>query len=108
MTVLSFFYFDDIGITADARILATSKGCPRQIIRYSPSIYGFQCHPEPTKENIETMIKHCPNDLAPGKYIQSSEELLSNNFTEINNRMIQILNNLIASTNYLEVINGLN
>lgn len=92
------------GITAESKILATSKGCPRQIIRYSPLIYGFQCHPEPTKDNIATMIKHCPNDLAPGKFIQSREELLSNNFTEINNRMIQVLDNLIASTKCLEAI----
>jgi GMP synthase (glutamine-hydrolysing) len=90
------------GITPEARILATSKGCPRQIIRYSPLIYGFQCHPEPTKKNIESMIQHCPNDLAPGKFIQSCDEFLNNDFTMINKRMIQILDSLINSTKCLE------
>jgi len=96
------------GITAEAKILATSKGCPRQIIRYSPLIYGFQCHPEPTRKNIEAMIKHCPNDLTPGKFIQSRVEFLNNDFTTINKRMVQILDNLIASTKYLEAINSSN
>lgn len=89
------------GMTAEAKILATSQGCPRQIIRYSPLVYGFQCHPEPMKNNIEAMIAHCPNDLTPGKFIQSSQELLANNFTEINNRMILILNNLVAAIRFL-------
>ena len=37
------------GLTAESKILAASKGCPRQIIRYSSLAYGLQCHPEPTK-----------------------------------------------------------
>ncbi len=90
------------GLTAEARILAKSKGCPRQIIRYSHLIYGFQCHPEPTKKNIEAMIEHCSNDLAPGKFVQSRKELLHNDFTAINKKMIQILDNFIASTKRLE------
>ncbi len=94
------------GITAEAKILATSEGCPRQIIRYSPLIYGFQCHPEPTKKNIEAMIYHCPNDLAPGKFVQSREELLNNDFISINKIMIQIMDNLVASTKCIEAINN--
>lgn len=95
------------GITTEAKILAASRGCPRQIIRYSPLIYGFQCHLEPTKKNIETMIEYCPNDLTPGKFIQSSEELLNNNFTLINKIMIEILNNLIATKLPLEAIRAI-
>lgn len=81
------------GITSEAKILATSKGCPRQIVRYSPLIYGFQCHPEPTKKNIEAMIHHCPSDLIPGKFIQSREELLKSDFATMNKMMMKIMDN---------------
>lgn len=85
------------GLTADAKILGFSKGCPRQIIRYLPHVYGFQCHPEPTKENVETMISYCPEDLKPGKFIQPIPEFLANDFDAINKIMIQILNNLLKT-----------
>jgi GMP synthase (glutamine-hydrolysing) len=83
------------GLTKDAKILAYSEGCPRQIVRYSPLAYGFQCHLEAMKSNIEAMIHHCPDDLKPGKYVQAREEFLKANFSEINRTMIQILNNLV-------------
>lgn len=83
------------GLTADAEILAFSEGCPRQIIRYLPFVYGFQCHPEPTKQNIESMIECCPNDLAPGKFVQPVAEFLSGDFDAINENMLMILNNFL-------------
>lgn len=82
------------GLTKESKVLAASRGCPRQIVRYSPYIYGFQCHPEATKQNIEAMISNCPGDLTTGKYVQSAEEFLSHDFPAINNKMIQILDNL--------------
>lgn len=84
------------GLTADAKILATSHGCPRQIVRYLPYAYGFQCHPEPTLTNIREMIQHCPEDLAPGKFIQTAAEFLKHDFEQMNRRMIHFLNNFKA------------
>lgn len=82
------------GLTPEAQILAKSEGCPRQIIRYSKKIYGFQCHPEPALEDIKGMIAHCPDDLKPGLYVQIKEALLASNFETINKRMHTILDNL--------------
>lgn len=84
------------GITAEAKILATSKGCPRQIIRYSPLVYGFQCHPEITMKNMDAMLHHCQGDLMPGKFVQTKQELQNTDFGSINKLMIQILNNLLV------------
>jgi GMP synthase (glutamine-hydrolysing) len=83
------------GLTKDAKILAFSRGCPRQIVRYQSLVYGFQCHPEPTKENVETMIQCCPEDLAPQRFVQPVSEFLAHDFNAINRIMIQILNNLL-------------
>jgi GMP synthase (glutamine-hydrolysing) len=85
------------GLTSDAKVLAFSEGCPRQIVRYLPFVYGFQCHPEMTRQNIESIIQHCPDDLVSGLFVQSAEELLSNNFEAINAIMIQILNALLSA-----------
>ncbi len=84
------------GLTKDAKILAFSQGCPRQIVRYKTNVYGFQCHPEPTKHDIETMMKSCPNDLIPsGKFVQTKLQFLANDFSSINNTIIRILDNLL-------------
>lgn len=85
------------GLTAEAKVLAKSQGCPRQIICYTPLAYGFQCHPEPTKQDIEKMIHHCPDDLMPGKFVQSPATFLQHDFAAINQVMIHMLNNFVSS-----------
>lgn len=32
------------GLTPEAKIIAFSEGCPRQIVSYSDRVFGFQCH----------------------------------------------------------------
>ena len=83
------------GVPKDAKILAISEGCPRQIIRYSSKVYGFQCHPEVTFEDIQKAISFFEKDLYEGTYIQSKDDFLKNDFSSINNKMILILNNLV-------------
>jgi GMP synthase (glutamine-hydrolysing) len=85
------------GLTPEAQLLAKSQGCPRQIIRYRPNVYGFQCHLELMKLNMEMMVGHCPDDLAPGKFVQSAERLLASDFARINAAMIEILENFLMT-----------
>jgi GMP synthase (glutamine-hydrolysing) len=47
------------GETKDSAILAFSEGCPRQILKYGPKVYGFQCHLEITSEGIEDLLDAC-------------------------------------------------
>ena len=44
------------GLTKDAVVLATSQGCPRQIIRFSPKHYAFQAHLEFDPEAVDLLI----------------------------------------------------
>ena len=44
------------GLSDKAVVLATSKGCPRQIIRFSPKHYAFQAHLEFDLEAIDLLI----------------------------------------------------
>lgn len=82
------------GLTDDAEILATSEGCPRQIVKYAPKVYGFQCHFEFNPKAIEGMIKNCSEELEQYKnlpYIQDAPTLRSNNYDEMNNFLFKFL-----------------
>ncbi|KKP67134.1 MAG: Glutamine amidotransferase class-I [Candidatus Roizmanbacteria bacterium GW2011_GWA2_35_19] len=82
------------GLTPDTKILATSKGCPRQIVRFSPKIYGFQCHFEFTPESMADMIKNNAQELNHYKnwpFIESAETLRKHDFSEMNNLLFKFL-----------------
>ncbi len=55
---IGHWHNDMPGLTDQAIILATSEGCPRQIVQYGNFVYGFQCHMEFTVEAVEGLIQH--------------------------------------------------
>jgi GMP synthase (glutamine-hydrolysing) len=79
------------GLTDRAVVLASSPGCPRQIVRYGSITYGFQCHLEITREGIQTMVAAVPEDLQPSKYTQSQTQILEQDYPVINGLMRTIL-----------------
>ncbi|MCK4934538.1 MAG: homoserine O-succinyltransferase [Simkaniaceae bacterium] len=100
------WHADMPGISRDAQILATSEGCPRQVIRYSEKAYGFQCHLEPTLEIMQNMTLQCAGDLIPDKYIQSKEEMLQADYSTINEYMRKFLNHFFDRANANSIINS--
>lgn len=91
------WHSDMPGLTPSSTVLAASEGCPRQIVRYSPQAYGLQCHLEPALEDIKEMIVNNEDDLKPGRFIQTKEELLRHDYPSINQSMHAILNNLLKN-----------
>lgn len=86
------------GITSESKILATSEGCPRQIIAYSNLVYGFQCHMEFTKDVVELLIENDENILQNHEryeFVQKSDEIMNYDYTEMNNKLHLFLDNLI-------------
>ncbi len=86
------------GLTQDAEILAYSAGCPRQVVRYTPRVYGFQCHFEFTPECIESMIANCSHELESYKdlpYIESAEKLRSHDYRTMNELLFRVLDYLV-------------
>ncbi len=82
------------GLTSDSKVLAVSEGCPRQIVRYTPMIYGFQCHFEFTPEAIEAMIQNNAAELEQYKdlpYIETAEKLRAHDYSPINTMLFQFL-----------------
>ncbi|MDU5714314.1 MAG: type 1 glutamine amidotransferase [Citrobacter freundii] len=82
------------GLTDQATILATSEGCPRQIVQYGNFVYGFQCHMEFTADAIEGLIQHSEQELAEAKgkrFIRSVEEMRAWDYQQMNEKLWQFL-----------------
>ena len=62
------WHSDMPGLSDDTVLLAQSEGCSRQAFRYGDRVYGLQFHLETTTSILQSMIKHCPDDLSPGPY----------------------------------------
>ena len=95
------------GLTEKSKILAYSQGCPRQIIRYSKWIYGFQCHMEFTTDLIQSLIKESSADLEDsGKrpFVQNPQQLLSFDYSEMNKKLWNFLDSL--TSDYLLSLNN--
>ena len=95
--LVGHWHGDMPGLTQESKILATSEGCPRQVVRYTSKVYGFQCHFEFTPEAIEGMIKNCGNELEEYKdlpYIQSADELRKHNYDSFNKLLFSFLDYL--------------
>jgi len=87
------------GLTDEAVILASSQGCPRQIVRFAPKAYAFQCHFEFTPSAIEDMITNCREELKRDKklpFVQSPKKLRANDYSQSNNLLFGFLDKLVA------------
>jgi GMP synthase-like glutamine amidotransferase len=80
--------------------LARSAGCENQAFSLGPRVIGLQFHLETTPEAAAALCTSCPQDLAPGRYVQSRERMLAAGarFEEANRIMGQLLARLAAVT----------
>ncbi|MBT2049871.1 type 1 glutamine amidotransferase [Enterobacter asburiae] len=87
------------GLTPQAKVMAYSEGCPRQIVQYGERVYGFQCHMELTPEVVELLIVHSQNDLrraAEFRFVETAEKLRSHDYREMNQVLFSFLDKLAA------------
>ncbi len=87
------------GLTADAKILAVSEGCPRQIVEYSKLVYGFQCHMELTREVVELLIGASEPELGTltdRRFVQQPATLRQHDWNEMNQNLFTFLDKLVA------------
>lgn len=86
---------DMAGLPKGAVIVAESPGCPRQAIRFSDKVYGFQFHLELTPGIVRALIENCSEDLAPDTYVQTKEQILTEDLHPSHERMIILLEALV-------------
>jgi GMP synthase (glutamine-hydrolysing) len=88
------WHSDMPGLTPDATLIASSEGCPRQIVEYSTLVYGFQCHMEFNRDVVELLIAHSGGELATlvdHKYVQQPDVLRKNDYTQMNETLFVFL-----------------
>ena len=88
------------GLTEDAVVLATSQGCPHQIIRFSPKHYAFQAHLEFDAEAVELLIaadgeEQLREQSEKLPFVQTPEELRGNDYSEMNAKLYAFLDSLV-------------
>lgn len=96
--VVGHWHNDMPGLTEQATVLATSEGCPRQIVQYGNFVYGFQCHMEFTAEAVEGLIQHSEQELSEAKgkpFIRSVTEMRAWNYQQMNEKLWQFLDLLV-------------
>ncbi|MDK2595932.1 glutamine amidotransferase-related protein [Pseudoalteromonas obscura] len=90
------------GLTASAKVLASSSGCPRQIVEYQPLVYGFQCHLEFTTEVVGMLIENEDFSRAGiDRYVELPERIIAHDYTHMNKILALFLDKLVAR--YLSV-----
>lgn len=88
------------GLTDDAVVLATSRGCPRQIVRFSPKHYAFQAHLEFDPEAVDLLIaadgeEQLREQSEKFTFVQTPEELRRNDYSEMNAKLYAFLDSLV-------------
>lgn len=88
------------GLTDEAVVLATSQGCPRQIIRFSLKHYAFQAHLEFGAEAVELLItadgeEQLREQSEKLPFVQTPEELRGNDYSEMNAKLYAFLDSLV-------------
>lgn len=87
------------GLSDNAVVMATSKGCPRQIVRFSPKHYAFQVHLEFDPEAIDLLIaadgeEHLRQQNQELPFVQTPEQLRANDYSQMNKKLFAFLDSL--------------
>lgn len=87
------------GLTDEAVVLATSKGCPRQIIRFAPKHYAFQAHLEFDREAVGLLIaadgrENVAEQSQAQTYVQHPDKIEAADFSEMNAKLFDFLDSL--------------
>lgn len=87
------------GLTEDAVVLATSQGCPRQIIRFSSRHYAFQAHLELDPEAVELLITADGEDVIEEQsskltFVQNPQAIRDYDYREMNAKLYAFLDSL--------------
>jgi GMP synthase-like glutamine amidotransferase len=71
------WHSDTFDIPAGATRIAGSQAFPNQGFIYKNRVVGLQFHLEVTPLLVKELVKHCPEDLAPGPHVQPRKEILA-------------------------------
>lgn len=96
--MVGHWHSDMPGITPECKVLATSQGCPNQIISYSNLVYGFQCHLELNSEAVACLIENestFSKDFSAYPFVQDPDQIMQYDFTDMNEQLFIFLDKLV-------------
>ena len=68
---------DTFELPSDVAVMASSAACARQAyVARGGRAVGLQCHVEWTEAGLSALIEACGDELVPGPFVQSANELL--------------------------------
>lgn len=104
---LCVWHNDMPGIGDESVILASSAGCPRQIVHYNPLTYGLQCHMEFTNDSIKSMtvhddtVKDAIQNSDQYQFVESAAELATIDCSRSHELLASLLDHLVLRYDHL-------
>lgn len=97
--MVGHWHGDMPGLVEGAKVLASSEGCPRQIIRFSPKHYAFQTHLEFDRATVELLIAadgetQLQTQSQIKKFIQHPNQIRAYDYTTMNKKLFGFLDSL--------------
>jgi GMP synthase-like glutamine amidotransferase len=80
--------------------LVKSPACENQAFQLKQNVIGLQFHLETTPESALAIVEHCRDELVPGPYVQSEEELraiTASSYEAVNRLMSDVLIHLTGT-----------
>jgi GMP synthase (glutamine-hydrolysing) len=68
---------DTFDLPRGAVHIARSEACANQAFVYGNKLIGLQWHPESTAQSVRQMVESGMDELIPGPYVQSRDEILA-------------------------------
>ncbi len=90
---------ETFGLPPGAISFARSAACAQQAFHLGGYVVGLQFHLETTAATAEALLQHCADELTPGPFVQSAEEIraaAAQNCPRVNRLMEQLLEHLLA------------
>ncbi|OFV93928.1 MAG: amidotransferase [Acidobacteria bacterium RIFCSPLOWO2_12_FULL_65_11] len=78
--------------------LARSEACENQAFQFKRHVIGLQFHLETTPESMRALVENCRQELVPGAYVQTAQELRAipvTRYRAINGLMSDVLTYLV-------------
>lgn len=89
---------DTFDLPTDATHLARSAAYENQAFAWGDRVLALQFHLEATGESLESLAENCADELVPGRWIQSADQMLGVNreFNQIHRALYGVLDKLAA------------
>jgi GMP synthase-like glutamine amidotransferase len=70
------WHSDAFEIPPAATRLAESEACANQGFEYGSKVLALQFHLESSEASIQRLVENCSDEMTPGRFVQSQEEIL--------------------------------